>query len=145
MGETKLETRNSKLGSTDRKPVRDFTDLQAWKMARELRKKVYELTRQFPPEERYVLISQMRRAALSVTANIAEGFGRYSFQENLQSCRQARGSAHEPRDHLTAALDAGYLSQEQWAEADSFAQRAIQVLNGYIRSTRTLQKSKETG
>ncbi len=145
MAETKLETRNPKLGAYDRKPVRDFTDLQAWKMARELRKRVYEVTQRFPANERYVLTSQMRRAALSVTANIAEGFGRYSFQENLQFCRQARGSAHELRDHLTAALDAGYLSQKEWAEADGLAQRAIQVLNGYIRSTRTLQRTMDTG
>ncbi len=144
MGITKLEIRNSKLASDQRKPLKDFTDLNAWKLARELRKKVYEVTRKFPSDEKHVLTSQVRRAALSVTANIAEGFGRFSYQENMQFCRLARGSAFEVRDHLTTALDAGYLSQQDWREMDALAQRAIQVLNGYIRSTRALQKPKDT-
>lgn len=130
MDEAKLEKRNSKL-------VKDFTDLDAWKLGRDLRSKVYTLSKAFPREERHVLVSQLRRAALSVTANIAEGFGRYSYQENLQYCRQARGSAYEVRDHLTTALDAGYMSQESWQAADELAQRVIRVLNGYIRSTET--------
>ncbi len=144
MGITKLEIRNSKLASDQRKPLKDFTDLNAWKLARELRKKVYEVTRKFPSDEKHVLTSQVRRAALSVTANIAEGFGRFSYQENIQFCRLARGSAFEVRDHLTTALDAAYLSQQDWREMDALAQRAIQVLNGYICSTRALQKPKDT-
>jgi len=143
----KLEKRNSKLVGKllTAKPVKDFTDLEAWQLARELRKRVYELSQKFPTQERAVLTNQIRRAALSVTANIAEGFGRYSFQENLQYCRQARGSAYELRDHLTTALNAGYLSQEVWQAADQFAQRVIQVINGYIRSTqaRKRQQGKE--
>jgi four helix bundle protein len=145
MGTTKLEIRNSRLGPDGRRPVKDFTDLSAWKLARELRTKVYDLTRKFPTDEKHVLTSQIRRAALSVTSNIAEGFGRFSYQENLQFCRLARGSAFEVRDHLTTALDAGYLSQQDWSEVDALAQRAIQVLNGYIRSTRALQKPKSAG
>lgn len=139
----KSETRNSKLASDRNRAVKDFTDLDAWKLARQLRSKVYEITRAFPPEEKFVLISQIRRAALSVTSNIAEGFGRYSYQENLQFSRQARGSAFEVRDQLTAALDAGYLKQQQWSDADALAQRTIQVLNGYIRSTRDLQQESQ--
>jgi four helix bundle protein len=125
------------------KLVKDFTDLDAWKLARELRKMVYDLTKSFPVEEKHVLVAQLRRAALSVTANIAEGFGRYSYQENVQYCRHARGSAYEVRDHLSTALDANYLTQKEWREADELAQRVIQVLNGYIRSTQVRQKSKE--
>ncbi len=125
-----------------RRLLKDFTDLDAWKLARKLRANVYALTKKFPPEERHVLVSQLRRAALSVTANIAEGFGRYSYQENLQFCRQARGSAYEIRDHLTSALDAGYLARVEWQEADALAQRVIQVLNGYLRSTQVRQRTK---
>ena len=142
MSEPKLEKRNSQLGTSPGTKVKDFTDLDAWKLARELRKSVYNLTKNFPAEEKHVLVSQLRRAALSVTANIAEGFGRYSYQENLQFCRQARGSAYEIRDHLTTALDAGYLPRAGWQEADALAQRVIQVLNGYIRSTQARQKTK---
>jgi four helix bundle protein len=132
----KLETGNSKLAAADRAAVRDFTDLETWKLARELRMNIYDLVRSFPSDEKHILIAQIRRAAISVTANIAEGFGRFSYRENLQYCRQARGSAYEVRDHLYAALDAGYINREAWNRLDALAQRAIKVLNGYIRSTR---------
>lgn len=145
MGETKLEIRNAKFAAVSGGPVKDFTDLKVWQLGRELRRRVYEHSKRFPPEEKHSLTSQMRRAAVSITANIAEGFGRYSYQENMQFCRHARGSAFELRDHLIAALDAGYLSKKDWEELDGLAQRTIQVLNGYIRSTRELQgmKSKQ--
>ena len=123
--------------------VKDFTDLDTWKIARELRHEIYKLCRRLPREEAYSLASQMRRAAVSVTANIAEGFGRYSFQENIQFCRQSRGSAYEVRDHLIAALDAGYVSPEDHAIADALAQRVIQTLNGYIRATLERQKANK--
>jgi len=84
------------------------------------------------------LIDQMRRAALSVTANVAEGFGRFSYKENVQFCRHARGSAFELRVHLTSALDAAYISSQEWKDIDAAAQRVIQVLNGYIRATQRL-------
>jgi len=141
----KLESRNAKLdGSPALVPasrIRDFTDLQVWQLARELRKQVYVLTRGLPADEKYALAQQSRRAATSVTANIAEGFGHYSFQENIQFCRQARGSAYEIRDHLITALDQGYIGPEAHASIDQLAQRVIQTLNGYIRSTQLRQKA----
>jgi four helix bundle protein len=139
----KLETRNSKLGSSAESPappIRDFTDLQVWQLARELRNHVYNLSQKFPHEERYGLTQQLRRAASSITANIAEGFGRYSFQENIQFCRQSRGSAYEVRDHLITAADQGYIAPAMRESVDLLAQRVIQTLNGYIRSTQTRQK-----
>lgn len=143
---TKLEVRNSKFAEASSvlpPRVKDFTDLQVWRLARELRKLSYSLMCGFPSEERYVLSSQLRRAAISVTANIAEGFGRYSYQENLQFCRQARGSAFEVRDHLTTALDANYITPELYKKADALTQRVIQTLNGYIRSTKALQAERK--
>jgi four helix bundle protein len=86
-------------------------------------------------DERFALSSQLRRAVQSIGANIAEGFGRYSYQENIQFNRQARGSAYEVRNHLVTALDAGFITKEEYAEADALAQRVIQSLNGYIRAT----------
>ena len=139
----KLETRNSKLGSSADAPapiIRDFTDLQVWQLARELRNHIYNLSRKFPNEERYGLAQQIRRAASSITANIAAGFGRYSFQENIQFCRQSRGSAYEVRDHLITATDQGYVSPIAREPVDLLAQRVIQTLNGYIRSTQARQK-----
>lgn len=115
--------------------IRDFTSLDAWRFARELRSSIYSATRALPSTEKYLLTNQLRRAAISITANVAEGYGRFSYRENLQFCRQARGSAYEVRDHLTTALDQGYFSESQWRELDAKAQRVIQILNGYIRST----------
>ena len=120
--------------------VRDFTDLDAWKVARELRSSLCQMSRTLPSDEKYGLANQLRRAAVSITANVAEGFGRFSYRENMQFCRQARGSAYEVRDHLTTALDANYLSEKDWRALDAKAQRVIQVLNGYIRSTNALLK-----
>lgn len=121
--------------------ISDFTELETWKFARALRRKIYQATNTFPGDEKYALTSQMRRAAISATANIAEGYGRYSYQENVQFCRQARGSLYELRDHLTTALDAGYLSKETFAELDATAVSAIRLINGYIRATKNLKLS----
>ena len=71
-----------------------------------------------------------------MTANIAEGFGRYSYQENIQFCRHSRASVYELRDHFTTALDAGYISKEEYAELNEQAVAVIRLLNGYIRATK---------
>ena len=138
----KLEKRNSEFAdprAIPGRPVKDFTDLQPRKLARELRQRVYTSAGTFPAEEKLVPRAQLRGAAIPVTANLAEGYGRFSYQENLLYPRQARGSAYEVRDHLTTALDAGYLSQKEWKARDELAQRVIQLLNGYVRSTRARQ------
>jgi four helix bundle protein len=135
---TKFEVRNTKLEVTRPAtipPVRDFKDLDVWKLARNLRILIFVLLKKLPVEERFALNSQLRRAVQSIGANIAEGFGRYSYQENIQFCRQARGSAFEVRDHLVTAADAGFIVQDEYTQADALAQRVIQTLNGYIRST----------
>lgn len=143
MPESKNENRKAKTGETTAIKVKDFTDLDAWKVARKLRQIVYSLSNAFPAEERHVLTAQTRRAALSVTANLAEGYRRYSYQENSQYCRQSRASTYELRDHLSTAFDQGYISREVWLEADALARRVIQVLNGYIRSTQKLRRESE--
>jgi four helix bundle protein len=119
--------------------VRDFTDLTTWKAARLLRKNVYMVCRGFPKQETFELGSQMRRAAVSITANLAEGYGRFSYQENMQFCRQSRGSVYEIRDHLTTALDAGYVTPEQYKQLDLKAISVIKLINGYLRATKQRQ------
>jgi len=121
--------------------VSDFTDLETWKVARSFRKVLCQLTQSFPREEKCGLSAQIRRAASSVTANFAEGYGRFSFQENLQFCRQSRGSVYELRDHLTTALDAGYIAADTYKNLDGMAVSVIKLLNGYIRSTKNLKAS----
>ena len=138
---TKYENRNAKLDKSVAMPaarIRDFTDLQVWQLARELR---HRLCAAFPSDERFALAQQLRRATSSITANIAEGFGRYSYQENMQFCRLARGSACGVRDHLITAIDQRYISREDHQSMEALALRVIQTLNGYIRSTQARQKA----
>jgi four helix bundle protein len=120
---TKYGNRNAKLeeaGVPSPARVRDFTDLQVWQLARELRQQVYALCTGFPSDERFTLTQQLRRATISVTATIAEGFERYSYQENIQFCRLARGSAYEVRDHLITATDQNYITADGQPEGSSF-------------------------
>lgn len=110
-----------------------FEDLEVWQKGRELRKDFSQLIRQLPSVEKFRLADQILRASRSVTANIAEGYGRFHYQENIQFCRQARGSLFELVDHLTVAFDEGYIDEE---ESRAFSERifeVIRMLNGYIK------------
>jgi len=128
----------------DERRIRDFKDLEVWRAARAFRTEMCKLAGQLPDLEKFGLASQLRRAATSVTANIAEGFGRFGYQENIQFCRQARGSIFELRDHLTTCVDQGYLELTEAKRLDSMAQRVAQILNGYLRSTLKLKMQKES-
>lgn len=119
--------------------IRDFKDLDVWQVARDLRTEMYKVARSLPDFEKFALATQIRRAASSVTANIAEGFGRFSYQENAQFCRQARGSLFELRDHLTTCADQNYIDLKESQRLDAMAQRVAQILNGYLRSTLALK------
>ena len=120
-----------------------FRDIHAWKLARKLRIEVYGIVKKLPVEERFDLGSQMRRAAVSCTANIAEGYGRFHFQENIQFCRQSRGSMYETQDHLITCLDNGYVSQEKYDAAWTITEDAIKVLDGYIRYLKGQKEGRE--
>jgi len=109
-----------------------FEDLNVWKEARQLRKDISSVTKSFPTEEKYKLTDQMLRASRSVTANIAEGYGRFHFQENIQFCRQARGSLYELVDHLTVAFDEKYLPEDHFFKLKEHTFLVIKILNGYI-------------
>lgn len=124
-------------------PIKDFKDLGVWKLARELRHEFYALAKVLPETEKFGLANQLRRAATSVTANIAEGYGRFGYQENAQMCRQARGSLYELRDHLTTCVDEGYVRIEVGKRLDTLAQTVCRLLNGYLRSTLARKGNQE--
>lgn len=90
------------------------------------------MTRALPKEERYQLQDQIVRSSRSVTANIAEGFGRHHHKENLQFCRQARGSLTETLDHFNVALDEGYITEAYYQELRTDLEQVLRLLNGYI-------------
>jgi four helix bundle protein len=120
---------------------RTFESLECWQAGRELRTWASRLAKTFPKEERFVLCSQLNRAARSVTANIAEGYGRFHYQENIQFCRQARGSAYEVLDHLITACDEEYAGEEKLSEGRALIETAVKLINGYVRYLEN-QKSK---
>jgi len=114
-------------------PVKHFTDLQVWKLARQLRNELYNLIKILPVEEKYNLSDQIRRDAVSITSNIAEGYGRYHYQENIQYCRQSRGSLYEIQDHLITCLDQKYISKDRFDKLNDLVLNTIKALDGYIR------------
>ncbi|MFD2035222.1 four helix bundle protein [Belliella marina] len=109
-----------------------FEDLEVWKKSRDLRKFVKKLVQKFPKEEKYVLEKQVVRSSRSITNNIAEGYGRFFFQENIQFCRIARGSLEETLDHMIIANDEGYISTEDLLGFRDLHGECLRLLNGYI-------------
>lgn len=95
----------------------------------------------FPQDEKYKLTDQIIRASRSVTANIAEGFGRFHYQEYVQYCRQSRGSLYEIIDHLIVACDEGYISKEELNKLKVEIEMCLAVLNGFINY---LVRAKQT-
>ena len=93
-----------------------FEELETWKKSRDFRNRVIQLSKSFPSDEKFRLVDQLTRASRSITANIAEGHGKYHWQENIRACRIARGSLNEVLDHLIAARDSEYLSAEELVE-----------------------------
>ena len=112
--------------------LKTFEDLECWKAANEVRRFVMKLVKKFPPEEKYSLANNMTRASRSVTQNIAEGFGRFHYQENVQFCRQSRGSLYELVDQLITARDEEYISEADLKEGRERISKATALLNGYI-------------
>ncbi len=119
---------------------RSFKDLDCWNACVEVRRWVSSITKRFPKEERYDLVSQMNRAARSTTANIAEGYGRFHYQENIQFCRTSRGSLYELIDYLSVAVEEEYISPSESDEGEELIRTGIAIINGYIKY---LQKQKD--
>jgi four helix bundle protein len=118
------------------KTFRTFEDLEVYRMAREFRKAMYAVTRKLPAHEKFELASQVRRAAVSLTNNIAEGHGRYHFLEQIRFTLQARGSLQELIDDLNVCEDENYLPPTEIAELKKQASQVHQLVNGYIRYLR---------
>ncbi|MBI1357803.1 MAG: four helix bundle protein [Acidobacteria bacterium] len=114
--------------------VRSFRDSEAWQASHELTLRIYGVTRQFPREELFGLTSQLRRAASSIAANLAEGYGRHSKSELRRFCRIANGSLHETSYFLLLATDLGYLEEATMDDLTQMTRRVGQLLGGIERS-----------
>jgi len=118
--------------SSKKKRFTSFEELDSWKACAEVRRFISKLVKKYPQEEKFRLVDNMMRAARSTTHNIAEGFGRFHFQENIQFCRQSRGSLHELIDQLITSVDEGFITQEDYSTGRTLINNAIGLVNGYI-------------
>lgn len=113
--------------------LHSFEDLDCWKEARTMRVFISEaLIPQFPIEEKYMLTNQITRSSRAVCANIAEGFGRFHHQENIQFCRMARGSLNETLNHVINALDEKYIDETISKKFRIIHDKCLALINGYI-------------
>lgn len=114
--------------------IRSFRDLVAWQRSVELSLDVYRGTAEFPSDERFGLVSQLRRAAVSVPSNIAEGYGRGSKQDYLRFLKVARGSLFELETQMTIACRLGFLREQIFDRLDELTKEVGRVLSGLIKS-----------
>ena len=112
----------------------DYRELSVWKRAHALALAIYRSTRSFPDSERYGLVAQLRRAAVSVVSNMAEGSGRQSDRELARFLRIARGSVCEIQCQLLLSRDLEYLHFDSWTILDADCREVSMMLNALIRS-----------
>lgn len=121
---------------------RDFTSLKAWQKARKVKLFFYhKILPRLPKEEKYQLGAQIRDASISSTANIAEGYGRFHYQEGIQFYRISRASLYELKDHLISCYDLSFIDKKLLKEGLNLIEEAKKTLNGYINFVKR-QKAK---
>lgn len=121
--------------------IKTFTDLHAWQKGHELVLNIYKLTENFPDKERFGLSNQMKRCAVSITSNIAEGFSRKGTKEKIQFFYTSLGSITELQNQLIIAKDLEYISFDEF---DNTLEKLVivqKLLNGLIKKTKTIHNS----
>lgn len=117
-------------------PFRTFEDLEVYKAARTFRKAMYGVARRLPDIEKFGLASQMRRAAVSLTNNLAEGHGRFHFLDQIKFTLIARGSLEELVDDLNVCSDESYLPAGEVADLKTSGWHVLKLINGWLRYLR---------
>lgn len=118
--------------------IKSFTDLDVWKKGHELVLEIYKLTQDFPKEEQFGLTNQLRRAAVFITSNIAEGFSRISYKEKVQFYSMSLGSVTEVQNQLLIAKDISYLSSQAFTQVAEITVAVNKLLNGIIKKSKTM-------
>ena len=134
----RIENRESKqiTSATEKNLPSTFEDLEVYQVGREFRKAMYRIAKRLPDVEKFGLVSQIRRASLSLTNNIAEGHGRYHYLDQIKFTLQSRGSLEELIDDLNVCADEDYLPIEEIDSLKEQAWRVRQLIDGYIRYLR---------
>ena len=118
------------------RPFQTFEDLEVYKTAREFRKAMYAVNRRLPDCEKYDLRSQIRRAAVSLTNNMAEGHGRFHYPDQIRFFLHSRGSLEELVNDLNVCLDENYLPSDEVAKLKERAREVLILMNAYLRYLR---------
>ena len=121
--------------------IQKFTDLVVWQEGHKLVLLIYRTTKKFPKLEIFGLTAQIQRAAVSVTSNIAEGFGRYTYKERSHFYYIAQGSLTELKNQLLIARDIGYISDTDYSKLEIQTNLTHKILQGFIAKTNQLVKS----
>jgi four helix bundle protein len=124
-------------GEESKKGCKNFYDLRVWQKAHKLSIQIYKVTKDFPRDEQFGLTSQMRRASVSVTSNIAEGFGRVHLKEKVQFYNHARASLTELQSQVFISRDIDYIAIELSKEILENLQIVHKLLNALISSCRS--------
>jgi len=117
-------------------------DLEVYKLSTEIRRDFSTVSKNLPKDEMYLLKNQIIRASRSAPANIAEGYGRYHYQEQIQYCRQARGSLFELKDHLMVCLEESNIIKAEYDNKIEALNEVIKKLNGYIKYLNNQKNNK---
>ena len=123
--------------------ITSFTDLYAWKQGHKLVLLIYKETKKFPKDEIFGLVSQLRRCAVSITSNIAEGFGRQSYKEKIQFYFIARGSVIELQNQILICRDVGYINSQEFQEIADLSVLVHKIINGLITSAKALNEDSK--
>jgi four helix bundle protein len=118
--------------------IKSFTDLKVWQEGHKLVLMIYDITRKFPKEEIFGLTIQLRRAGVSFTSNIAEGFSRNSYKEKLQFYSISLGSLTEIQNQLLVAKDIGYITKEEFNKIAEQAVTVSKIINGLIKKSKSI-------
>src|ERR1041385_6761125 len=137
--ESRFEDRESdrlEKDMKDRSAGSTFEDLEVYQVAREFRKTMYGVARRLPDIEKFGLASQVRRAAVSLTNNLAEGHGRFHFLDQIRFTLISRGSLEELMDDLNVCFDENYLPSAQVEKLKMSGWHLLKLTNGYLRYLR---------
>lgn len=115
--------------------ITHFTHLFAWQKNHHLVLDVYRLTKKFPKVELFGLVSQIRRAVSSITANVAEGYGRYHYKDKIRFYTIARGSSAEVQNYLIIAKDLSYITESEFNQTKIISYEGYKLICGLIQST----------
>ncbi|SRR6266498_2237986 len=127
----------TKAEEASQEKFQTFEDLDVYKAAREFRKAMYAVPHRLPDFEKYDLASQIRRASVSLTNNMAEGHGRYHYPDQIRFFLHSRGSLEELMDHVNVCLDENYIPSDEGAKLKEQARGVLALINGYLRYLRS--------